>query len=80
MHIGLTEVLLIAFVVLVLFGAKRIPELARAFGRASVEYKKAKEAIAKEGGELVAEAEKAAEAEKRAEKPAAPPEAPAAKG
>ena len=80
MHIGLTEVLLIAFVVLVLFGAKRIPELARAFGRASSEYKKAKEAIANEGKDLVAEAEKAAEAEKRAEKPAAPPDAPAAKG
>ena len=80
MHIGLTEVLLIVFVVLVLFGAKRIPELARAFGRASVEYKKAKDAIANEGKELVAEAEKAAEAERKAEKPAAPPDAPAAKG
>ena len=75
MHIGLTEVLLIAFVVLVLFGAKRIPELARAFGRASVEYKKAKEAIANEGKELAAEAEKAAEREAKADKPAEEPKA-----
>ena len=74
MHIGLTEVLLIVFVVLVLFGAKRIPELARAFGRASVEYKKAKDAIANEGRELVAEAEKAAAAGDKAAagKPADP--------
>ena len=75
MHIGLTEVLLIAFVVLVLFGAKRIPELARAFGRASAEYKKAKEAIANEGKELAAEAEKAAEREAKADKPAEEPKA-----
>ena len=62
MHIGLPEILLIVFVALLLFGAKRIPELARAFGRASSEYKKAKEAIANEGKDLVAEAEKAAAA------------------
>ena len=72
MPIGTTEILLIVVVVLLLFGAKRIPELARAFGRASAEYKKAKEAIANEGKELAAEAEKAA-----ASSPA--PEAPAAK-
>ena len=51
---------------LLLFGAKRIPELARAFGRASSEYKKAKEAIANEGKDLVATAEKAAEKEDQA--------------
>ena len=60
MSLGTTEILLIVFVVLLLFGAKRIPELARAFGRASSEYKKAKEAIANEGKDLVATAEKAA--------------------
>lgn len=78
MPIGTTEILLIVVVVLLLFGAKRIPELARAFGRASAEYKKAKEAIANEGKELAAEAEKAAEKEKAAE--AADPAGPAAKG
>ena len=51
MNIGLPEILLIAFVVLVLFGAKRIPELARAIGRASVEYRKAKSALATEGND-----------------------------
>ncbi len=68
MSLGTTEILLIVFVVLLLFGAKRIPELARAFGRASSEYKKAKEAIANEGKDLVATAEKAAEKEMAAEK------------
>ena len=66
MHIGVPEILLIVFVALLLFGAKRIPELARAFGRASNEYKKAKDAIANEGKELAAEAEKAAEREEKA--------------
>ena len=81
MHIGLTEVLLIAFVVLVLFGAKRIPELAKALGRASNEYKKAKDELAREGRELADAAEKAASAED-AGKQAAPADAakPAADG
>ena len=84
MHIGLPEIVLIVFVALLLFGAKRIPELARAFGRASSEYKKAKEAIANEGRELVAEAEKSAAAEAKSaaepEAKAAGPDGPAANG
>lgn len=75
MSLGTTEILLIVVVVLLLFGAKRIPELARAFGRASSEYKKAKEAIANEGKKLTAEAEKAAEREAKADKPAEEPKA-----
>ena len=63
MHIGVTEILLIVCFVLIVFGAKRIPELARAIGRASVEYKKAKNALAEEGKELLDSAEKAAEKE-----------------
>lgn len=42
MSIGITEILLILTVIVLLFGGKRIPELARALGRASYEYKKAK--------------------------------------
>ena len=61
MHLGITEILLIVCFILIVFGAKRIPELARAIGRASVEYKKAKNALAEEGKELLDSAEKAAE-------------------
>ena len=43
MHLGFTELFLILVVILLLFGARRIPEIARSLGRASQEYKKAKE-------------------------------------
>ena len=48
MSIGLSELVLILVVVLLLFGGKRIPELAKALGKASYEYKKAKEALENE--------------------------------
>jgi sec-independent protein translocase protein TatA len=38
--IGLPEILIILFVVLLLFGAKRLPEMARSLGRSSKEFKK----------------------------------------
>ncbi len=41
MAFGTTEVLVILFVALLLFGAKRLPELARAMGEAVNEFKKA---------------------------------------
>lgn len=63
MHIGFTEVLLIVVFVLLVFGAKRIPELAKAIGRATYEFKKAKNALHEEGKELLADAEKAAKAD-----------------
>ena len=40
---GAQEWFLIIIVVLLLFGAKRIPEIARAFGKATKEFKKAKD-------------------------------------
>lgn len=52
MSLGITEITLILIVMLLLFGGKRIPELARAFGRASAEYKKAKQMIKKEAEDL----------------------------
>jgi len=61
---GWSEIVVILLVVLLLFGTKRIPELAKALGKASYEFKKAKESIKKEGRELLETAErKAADAD-----------------
>ena len=43
MHIGWPEVLLIMVVVLLLFGASKLPELARSLGKATSEFKKGRE-------------------------------------
>ena len=67
MSLGFTEIILIALFILIVFGAKRIPELARAMGRASYEFKKAKNALSTEGQELMDAAEKAAENEQKKE-------------
>jgi sec-independent protein translocase protein TatA len=39
--IGTTEILIILFIVLLLFGAKKLPELARGLGKSMSEFKKA---------------------------------------
>lgn len=41
MNLGWPEILLIVFVVLILFGAKRIPEMMKAMGQGVKEFKKA---------------------------------------
>ena len=56
-----SEITLILVVILLLFGGKRIPELARALGKASYEYKKAKEIIKKEADEIKGAIEDAGE-------------------
>ena len=67
MSLGFPEIILIVLFVLLVFGAKRIPELARALGRASYELKKAKSTLENEGRELADAAEKAAEKEDKLE-------------
>lgn len=68
MSLGLTEILVIFVAILLLFGAKRIPEIARALGRASHEFKKAKDEIINETEELKDVAEKKAALEDQAGK------------
>lgn len=46
--IGTTEIIIIAIFVLVFFGAKRIPELARGLGQGIKEFRQASKDIKKE--------------------------------
>lgn len=45
---GTTEIIIIAIILLVLFGAKRIPELAKGLGQGIQEFRKASNDIKKE--------------------------------
>ena len=47
-NLGATEIILIAFVVLLLFGGKKIPELMRGLGKGVREFKDAKDNVKKE--------------------------------
>ncbi len=67
MSLGVTEIILILVVVLVLFGGKRIPELAKALGKAQYEYKKAKELLENEANDLKKTVENAAKEEEHKE-------------
>jgi sec-independent protein translocase protein TatA len=42
-NLGVTEILIIILVVVVLFGSKRIPELARSLGKSVNEFKKGRQ-------------------------------------
>ena len=52
MAIGTSEVVLIVLVVILLFGANKIPELARSLGKATGEFKKGKQEIELESREV----------------------------
>jgi len=52
MAIGAPEIILIVIVVILLFGANKIPELARSLGKATGEFKKGKNEIEAELTEI----------------------------
>ena len=56
--LGWMEIVLIAFVVLLLFGGKKIPELMRGLGRGVREFKDAKDNVRRELEESINETEK----------------------
>lgn len=47
-QLGATEIILIAAVILLMFGGKKIPELMRGLGRGISEFKKAKDEVISE--------------------------------
>jgi TatA/E family protein of Tat protein translocase len=51
-NLGATEILLILFVILIFFGAKKIPELAQGLGKGIREFKKATREIEDEAGDV----------------------------
>lgn len=53
--IGGPELLVVMFVILLLFGADRLPDLARGFGRAMREFKKATSGVEQEVRRAMAE-------------------------
>jgi sec-independent protein translocase protein TatA len=52
-NLGATEILLIVLVVLVFFGAKKIPELAQGLGKGIREFRKATREIQDDGNDDV---------------------------
>ncbi|TMI85713.1 MAG: twin-arginine translocase TatA/TatE family subunit [Bacteroidetes bacterium] len=54
-NLGATEIILIAFVVLLLFGGKKIPELMRGLGKGVREFKDAKDNVRRELEESINE-------------------------
>lgn len=68
MSLGITEIALILVVVLFLFGGKRIPELAKALGKAQYEYKKTRTLLKDEAEDFKETVEKAVAREEENEK------------
>ncbi len=65
MGLGWQELFIVFLIVLLVFGARRIPDIARSLGKASREFKKAKDDIIKESSELIDAAETHAEKESK---------------
>ncbi len=70
--IGFQEMLIILVVVLIFFGPKRLPDLAKSLGKGIAEFKKASEEVRKGIDEAVREAE----TEEKDSDPASPGDAP----
>lgn len=63
--IGGPELMMIMFVILLLFGANKLPELARGFGKSMREFKKAASGVEEEFRQAMNESERKELAEKR---------------
>ena len=50
--VGLTEILVLLLIVLLIFGAKKIPELMKSFGKGVKSYSRADEELRQGGQEL----------------------------
>lgn len=76
---GGSEVLLILFIILLLFGAKKLPELSRSLGKSLGEFKKGKEDLEREMREIQHDVEESGKTavEEENEKPAEASDAPA---
>lgn len=70
--LGYGEILVILLILLLVFGAKRIPELARSLGRASREFKDAKDGVISELEKEPGSPKEAAQEAGREEKAAGP--------
>jgi sec-independent protein translocase protein TatA len=67
---GWPEILFILLIILVLFGAKRLPELARGLGQSINEFRKAREELDREVKKTAASLEVKEAPEKEPHKPA----------
>ena len=74
-QIGFTEIMMILLVILLLFGAKRIPEIAGSFGKGIKEFKKNMNDVSRDIREEISDDRLA----DRPRRDALPPERPAAR-
>lgn len=70
MDIGFREILLILLIVLILFGAKRIPEMMKAMGQGVKEFKKAAKDITTTDEEIASTSAPKAVVKSDSDKPA----------
>lgn len=66
---GGSEIILILFIVLLLFGAKKLPELSRSLGKSLGEFKKGKEDLERELREMESDLHTVAKEPARTAKP-----------